>query len=219
MSTRTERITVEIEIPDGDPIAGTISEVMGEMEDGIQRTGLAYRWAEDDGRWPELKKYLEAFENLKKLPTPHASVTAIRAETITIQTGGRALEVERPKDLEGRYLELMIRIEKGENIEVFLQPKFELQPKFRKNGVLYRPIAYIADFKIVHGDGRIEIEDVKGWGGYTTDIYKIKKKLFEYKYPELSLIALKKKGSLKDIERLKIERQELKDNSTQRTKT
>jgi hypothetical protein len=110
-----------------------------------------------------------------------------------------------------RYLELKTRIAKGENIEVFLQPKFELQPKFRKNGVLFRPIVYIADFKIVHGDGRIEIEDVKGWGGYTTDIYKIKKKLFEFKYPDLSLIALKKKGAPKDIERLKNELQELKN--------
>jgi hypothetical protein len=68
-----------------------------------------------------------------------------------------------------RYLELSIRILKGENTEFFLQPKFELQSKFRKNGVLFRPIHYIADFKIIHGDGRIEIEDVKGWGGYTTD--------------------------------------------------
>lgn len=118
-----------------------------------------------------------------------------------------------------RYLELMIRVASGENIEVFLQPKFEIQPKFRKDGVLYRPIRYIADFKIVHGDGRVEIEDVKGWGGYTTDIYKIKRKLFEYQYPELSLIALKRKGSPKDIARLKIELQELKDNSTKRTQT
>ena len=109
-----------------------------------------------------------------------------------------------------RYLELMIRIEKGENIEVFLQPKFELQPKFRKNGVLYRPIAYIADFKIVHGDGRIEIEDVKGWGGYTTPDFKLKHKMFEWKYPDLSLVLLKRTGSQKNRDRLMAERAALK---------
>lgn len=109
-----------------------------------------------------------------------------------------------------RYLELMIRIAKGENIEVFLQPKFELQPKFRKKGVLYRPIAYIADFKIVHGDGRIEIEDVKGWGGYTTPDFKLKRKMFEWKYPDLSLVLLKRTGSQKNRDRLMAERAALK---------
>lgn len=108
-----------------------------------------------------------------------------------------------------RYIELMIRQAEGENIEVFLQPKFELQPKFRKNGVLFRPIVYIADFKIVHGDGRIEIEDVKGWGGYTTPEFKIKRKLFEFKYPELSLILLKRLGKLKHIGELREKRASL----------
>lgn len=109
-----------------------------------------------------------------------------------------------------RYLELMIRKEKGENIEVFLQPKFELQPKFRKNGELIRPIHYIADFKIVHGDGRVEIEDVKGWGGYTTPDFRLKKKMFEYRYPDLTLTLLKRTGSQKNRDRLMAERAALK---------
>ena len=109
-----------------------------------------------------------------------------------------------------RYLELQIRQMKGENFELFLQPKFELQPKFRKNGVLIRPIAYIADFKIIHGDGRVEIEDVKGWGGYTTPDFKLKRKMFEFKYPELSLILLKRLGKPKRIQELLAEREALK---------
>jgi len=135
-----------------------------------------------------------------------------------------------------RYLELMIRQLKGENIEVFLQPKFEIQPAFKKcHGVLFkfeedyqklfrkarcpvcggkmillREITYSADFKIVHGDGRIEIEDVKGWGGYTTPEFKLKRKLFEFKYPDLSLILLKRLGRVKRIQELKDERDSLK---------
>ena len=101
------------------------------------------------------------------------------------------------------YLEIMIRIAKGENIEVFLQPKFELQPKFRKNGVLYRPIGYVADFKIMYGDGRVEIIDVKGWGGYTTPDFKLKHKIFERVYPDLSLTLLKRLGKPKVIQALK----------------
>ena len=110
-----------------------------------------------------------------------------------------------------RYLELSIRILKGENIKFFLQPKFELQPKFRKEGLLYREIAYIADFKIVHGDGRIEIEDVKGWGGYTTPEFKLKRKLFEFKYPDLTLILSKRAGKPKVIVALLVERDALRD--------
>jgi len=137
-----------------------------------------------------------------------------------------------------RYLELMIRIAKGENIEVFLQPSFELQPKFKKCcTLLYSPcfehpeltttfnqgicplcgkkmkhereIRYLADFKIVHGDGTIEIEDVKGWGGYTTPEFKLKRKLFEFNYPELSLSLLKRLGKPKRIAELLAEREAL----------
>ena len=106
-----------------------------------------------------------------------------------------------------RYLELSIRVLKGENIEFFLQPKFQLQPKFRKNGISFREINYIADFKIVHGDGRVEIEDVKGWGGYTTPEFKIKRKLFEYKYPLHTLVLLKRAGKQKTIDALLKERE------------
>jgi hypothetical protein len=109
-----------------------------------------------------------------------------------------------------RYLELSIRVLKEGNLDFFLQPKYELQPKFRKNGVLYRPIVYIADFKIIHGDGHIDIEDVKGWGGYTTPEFKLKRKLFEYKYPDLTLILLKRAGKPKRIAELLAEREELK---------
>ena len=102
-----------------------------------------------------------------------------------------------------RYLELYIMLKKGIVRHITLQPKFELQPKFRKNGVLYRPIHYIADFQIEYSDERVEIEDVKGWGGYTTPEFKIKRKLWEFKFPGLSLILLKRLGKPKAIQALK----------------
>lgn len=140
------------------------------------------------------------------MPKPrHAAYRNIKSNKVVID----GIKFASPGEAE-RYLELMIRIAKGENIEVFLQPKFELQPKFRKNGELIRPIHYIADFKIVHGDGRIEIEDVKGWGGYTTPEFKIKRKLWEYRYPDLTLILLKRTGSQKNRDRLLAERAALK---------
>jgi hypothetical protein len=65
------------------------------------------------------------------------------------------------------------------------QVEFILQDKFNKNNVHYRSISYIADFVVTYSDGHIEIIDVKG---VKTEVYKIKKKLFEFKYPDLTII-------------------------------
>lgn len=71
-----------------------------------------------------------------------------------------------------------------------LQPVFELQPKFKKNGKTYRKIVYKADFKYFDNEnGKVIVEDVKG---QKTEVYKLKKKLFEYKYPELELTEVTK---------------------------
>ena len=79
---------------------------------------------------------------------------------------------------------------KGEILDFELQPSFELQPKFEKDGVKYRPIKYVADFKIYYPDGKIEIVDVKGME--TTD-FKLKAKIFNYKFKEaLKLIKYSK---------------------------
>ena len=58
--------------------------------------------------------------------------------------------------------------------------KYNLQPSFKINGKTIREISYIADF--TYTDNTTEelvVEDVKG---YKTDIYKLKQKLFTYKY-------------------------------------
>ena len=65
-----------------------------------------------------------------------------------------------------------------------LQPKFLLQEAFVKNNKKYRAINYIADFKVINNDGSFYIVDVKGM--LTTE-FKIKLKLFNYKYPDIEL--------------------------------
>jgi hypothetical protein len=89
-----------------------------------------------------------------------------------------------------RYLELKAMQEKGEIRDLVIQPKFILQESFRKNGELFRAIHYVADFQYnQHGPSglKLVIEDVKGYMGYTTPEFKIKRKLFEARYPDLSL--------------------------------
>ena len=62
------------------------------------------------------------------------------------------------------------------------QVPFELVPK-QKNE---RAVKYIADFMYVEtATGKIIVEDVKG---FKTDVYKLKRKLFKYRYPEYVFI-------------------------------
>ena len=61
-----------------------------------------------------------------------------------------------------------------------LQVKFELQPSFKVNNKTIREITYIADFTYTDNrDGTLHVVDAKG---YRTEVYKIKKKMFAYKY-------------------------------------
>lgn len=74
---------------------------------------------------------------------------------------------------------------KGIITKIILQPKFLLQPKFIKNGKVILPINYVADFETHYADGRVVIQDVKG---LATVEAKLKKKVFNYVYPEKTLI-------------------------------
>lgn len=94
-------------------------------------------------------------------------------------------------ELEAKYYMQLKWLEKNEQILFFrLQPRYLLQEAFEKHGKKHRKIEYVADFEIHHLDGSIETVDVKG---YETTDFKIKKKLFEYKYPhKLSLVTYSK---------------------------
>lgn len=86
-----------------------------------------------------------------------------------------------------RYRELALLERAGKISDLKLQPRFLLQESFKKNGKTYRKIEYVADFQYKE-NGRIIVEDVKGM---ETKEFKIKRKLFEYKYPDLELKIIK----------------------------
>jgi len=77
------------------------------------------------------------------------------------------------------------------------QIKFELQPKFRYKWELIRPIWFIPDFLIKYKGKEILVEAK----GMETPEFKIKRKLFLCKYPELNYIVAKSVKSL--VEQLK----------------
>jgi len=108
-----------------------------------------------------------------------------------------------------RYLQLKCLQKAGIVTEIELQPEFELQPAYWQccgksyrdgmMGILHCPkckkkvhkirsIIYRADFRVTYTDGHQEIEDVKGM---ETEIFKLKRKMFEYRYPDLTLIVRK----------------------------
>lgn len=80
-----------------------------------------------------------------------------------------------------RYQELKLLERAGVIKDIRLQPSFILQDKYEKNGKTVRAIKYIADFCYWDCEKeRYIVEDVKGM---KTDVYRLKKKLFEFKYP------------------------------------
>lgn len=90
-------------------------------------------------------------------------------------------------ELELKYYEYILTLMDGAVKDVILQPRFLLQEAFTKNGEKVRKIEYVADFKIFYTDGTEEIVDTKG---FTTPDFKLKQKMFDYKYPDLNLRVL-----------------------------
>jgi len=89
-----------------------------------------------------------------------------------------------PSTKEGRrYRELKLQENCGLISELKLQPEFILQDKFEHNGEKIRAIKYRADFQYKK-NGDLVIEDTKG---KRTDEYKLKKKMFLKRYPDLDI--------------------------------
>jgi hypothetical protein len=82
-----------------------------------------------------------------------------------------------------RFQQLWLLEKAGAIKELVLQPKFELQPSYKKNGKNIRAITYKADFAY-YENNKFIVGDVKG---YETEAFKIKEKLFNYKYKDIEL--------------------------------
>lgn len=100
-----------------------------------------------------------------------------------VQLDGRVFDSKA----EARYYSHLKLMEKAGEILFFrLQPRYRLLDGFEKHGKKHRPVDYVADFEIHHKDGSIEVVDVKGM---QTQVFKIKEKMFNAKYPhKLTLV-------------------------------
>ena len=82
---------------------------------------------------------------------------------------------------ERNYYMILKNYEKNGRIrELKTQVPFELIPSYKINGKTIRKVRYYADFTYVsNSDNNFHVVDTKG---VKTEVYKLKKKLFEYKY-------------------------------------
>jgi hypothetical protein len=89
------------------------------------------------------------------------------------------------------YLELKILKNRGLIIDFFMQVPFLLQEGYWKGSEWVKPIYYRADFVVLKigrfSEISIEIHEVKGrW----TEVAKVKRKMFEKRYPEYELVII-----------------------------
>lgn len=78
------------------------------------------------------------------------------------------------------YIKLKLLEKAGKIKELELQKEYELQPSYKLNNKTSRKITYRADFTYkTTEDDKLHVVDVKG---FRTDVYRLKKKIFEYKY-------------------------------------
>jgi hypothetical protein len=81
----------------------------------------------------------------------------------------------------GRYRELVFLQRAGAISELGLHPRFIIVEGYNKrDGSHVRPVYYEADFMYVE-NGTVVVEDVKG---VATQVFKLKRKLFERRYPQ-----------------------------------
>lgn len=84
-----------------------------------------------------------------------------------------------------RYKELKLLQRAGLIKDLKLQTKFELQPSFKRNNKTIRAITYKADFDYLTKDNRHIIEDVKSKATEKDKVYRIKRKMLQYKYDNI----------------------------------
>lgn len=120
--------------------------------------------------------------------------------------------IEFDSALEMRFYRdvLLPMVDSGDVINYELQKKYELQPKFDVGGIKIRPIEYVADFYIKYKTGYEEVVDTKGC---PDAVAKIKRKLFMYKYPEITyrwIVYVAKYGGWIDYDKVEKLRRETK---------
>lgn len=90
--------------------------------------------------------------------------------------------------LEADYYRLNLEHLQSNNYKIEFQKEYILQDAFEKNGKKYLPIKYTADFEVIEPCGKIKVVEFKG---FEIRDFPIRKKMFEYKYPDATIEVIK----------------------------
>lgn len=82
-----------------------------------------------------------------------------------------------------RYWELTTLVRAGEIAELKPHPRFTIWEGVTAKGKREK-ITYVADFQYTEG-GRVVVEDVKGGSATQTAVWKMKRKMFVCRYPDI----------------------------------
>jgi len=128
------------------------------------------------------------------LPSASESKTKSKYGALKAEVNGRVFD----SIMEAKFYVYLLHLKQDKEIKKFeCQVEYELQPKYRSKhtGKIVRAIHYIPDFVITKNDGSITAIDVKG---QETEVFKLKQKLFEYKYPDIEFHCVQWRASSND---------------------
>lgn len=98
--------------------------------------------------------------------------------------------------MEARFYPYLIRHQLSGEIKGFeRQFTYLLQDSFKKDGKTVRPITYIADYVVEYPSGEKVVFDVKG---QETPDFKLKRKMFDFRYRDLKLICVQYQAKTKE---------------------
>lgn len=95
-----------------------------------------------------------------------------------------------PSKMEADYYVYLKGLQQRKIItDIELQPKLELQPKFKYKNKNIQAINYVLDFKVTYADGKIEYIDIKGM---ETPVSTLKLKMVKYLHQDITFKILTK---------------------------
>lgn len=158
---------------------------------------LQNRLGKPQSKIPDKKEPKRKYRNSKVFVYPGGLVSSRKLET----RSDLLEEYDSVQEYE-RYCELNLLQRAGKITNLKRQVKFILQPRTIRNGKTIREISYVADFQYERKDGKIIVEDVKGFdrktGQFqTTKDFRLKWKMMKAQYPGF-IFALHGNGNHKE---------------------
>ena len=107
----------------------------------------------------------------------------------------QAIKIQQPYELQPQFKKCTNHkcnffFEKPESGDLKRYKILRVCPKCGHALELHREMVYVSDFDVVDNEGYTTIIDVKSSKFFQTEIFKLKRKIFEYRFPDKNLIMV-----------------------------